>query len=320
MSRIVKVKNSLVTGLTIAGATIAAGTYYTLTGSDLINWPSNSDVFAKVGDGTLVVNKGADVTDDIIDPVAAWKWLIGDTLPLSALGNKLAVHSSTKPELSDIATYSVWTGAGDDDTLSESLSLGGGELLNFSMAFDAGGAHDVIKDVKFDPRHGRIWIHEAYVKFENGGIPDYMGAAIFAPATVVQTSTNLDLVIANNFISYAPGGAGTGTHGWGGNPILIPVSYKLNGEWDYDGVNLTPNASTTGAYRIADIEHEVHRYFNKIPLNGTSSTYFTMTSDETAELVASSGYFVRITVRNESNSAWSASVIMEIYRERTTAL
>jgi len=54
-------------------------------------------------------------------------------------------------------------------------------------------------------------------------------------------------------------------------------------------------------------------------MNGTSATYFTMTSDETAELLVANGYFIRITIRNESNSAWNASVLMEIYRERTTS-
>jgi len=232
MSRIVKIKNTLLTGLTVDGISIAAGTYYTLTGANVAGWVDDSAVFGYIGDGSLLVNKGADVTDDIIDPIEGWKWLIGDTLPISGLGKKLAVHASSAPLPSDGAeTFSVWTGAGDDmNAATPELSIGNGDLLNFAMAYDAGGAHNVIKDVYFDPQHGRVWIHEAYLKFENGGIPDYLSAAIMGEASPVQTSTSLDLVIsADNWITYAPGGAGTGTHGFGGNPILIPRPYSKDG-------------------------------------------------------------------------------------------
>jgi hypothetical protein len=247
-------------------------------------------------------------------------------LPLSKVidGKKLAVHSSSKPEPDGYTTYAVWTGAGDKwDSQTESFvedeseSIGNGELLNFNLNYEPEGAHEESKEIRFDPRHGKVWIHEAYVKFEGAGVADYLSASIMAPATKLQTVANLDLVIVDNCIKYSPSGPGTGTHGFAATPVLIPRSFSNDGDWDYDGTNLLPNMSGTGEYKISSQEVELHRYFNKLPLNGSSSTYFTMTSDETADLRAELGYYLKVTVNNQSNSNWNCSIFMEIFRERT---
>lgn len=239
-------------------------------------------------------------------------------LPFSRhLSGKLAVHSSAKPEPEDTSTYAVWAGSGDDPTLDVESSLGAGDLLAFNMTF--GNAVE-IKDIKFDARHGRVWIHEAYVKFENGGIEDYLTADIVAPPTPLQQAIDLNYYIEDGWLKYATGGAGsppTGTHGLAGSPVLVPRPFSKDGDWDYDGANLTPNLTQTGGYKITTIERPVHRYFNKIPLHGSSTTYFTMSSEETAELAVNLGYFIRVNVFNVSNSNWSISMIMELYRERT---
>jgi len=319
MSRIVKVGNKTLIGMTVAGNSIAAGTYYLLSAGDVAAWPGDSDVFALIGSGDLVVCSGTDITDDITDPVKGWNWLLGDTLPLSSsLGNKLSVHSSSKPEPDDVTTFAVWAGCGDDITQEIATnSIGAGDLLMFNMTYDAVGSHVDSKDIKFDPRHGRVWVHEAYLKFENGGIPDYLSADVMAPATTTQSVANLDCVLVDNWIKPAPGGVGTGTIGFAATPKLMPRPYSKDGDWDFDGTNLIPNLNATGSYRISDIDRPVHRYFNKIPLYGSSTTYFTLTSEETAELRVDLGYYIRINVYNNSNSAWNLSVIMEIYRERT---
>jgi hypothetical protein len=238
-------------------------------------------------------------------------------LPLSnTIDGKIAVHSSAKPEPVGSTTFVVWTGAGDNPELPENQSLGEGDLLTFNCSYENTGKHVVSKDVYFDPRHGRVWIHEAYLKFEDGGVPDYITATVMAPPTPLQTMANLDLIIENHMIKYSPGGPGTGTHGFAGTPFLIARDFAKDGDWDYDGTNLLPNMTGHGLYKMSDQEAIVHKYVNKIPCYGTSSSYFTMTSDETSEIPA--GYFLRISAHNESNSDWNASVFMEIYRERTT--
>lgn len=240
-------------------------------------------------------------------------------LPFSRhLDGKLAVHSSAKPEPDGHTTYAQWTGAGDDLNLSEEESIGAGELLSFNMAYDESGAHTTHKDIKFDPRHGRVWIHEAYLKFENGGVADYLDADVIAPATPLQQVQDLDYIVEDGWLKYAPPGSPSGgTHGLAGSPVLVPRSFAHDGDWDYDGTSLTPNFAGNGEYKITTIERPIHRYFGKIPLRGTSATYFTMSSEETAELPVDLGYFIRVCVRNESNSNWNLSIIMEIYRERT---
>lgn len=230
------------------------------------------------------------------------------TLPISDV-NKLAVHASPKP-LTDNVNYVVWTGAGDN---IGSGQVGDGDILVFEMT---PGVAEVIKDVRFDPIHGKVWIHEGFVMWANAGIGDNISSVIMGEASPLQTFANLDLVIdENHWVKPAPGGPGTGTHGFAGTPTLIPRTFSMDGDWDYDGVSLLPNTSGTGAYRISDIEQCIHKYINKIPLYGTATTYVPFTSDDTSYIPP--GFFVRIKCVNFSDSSWTANVFMEIYRERT---
>ena len=249
-------------------------------------------------------------------------------LPLSNLdGKKLAVHSSPKPLPEGVETYAVWAGAGDKLTggsppvaLPENETLGAGDLLQFNME---PGTASVVKNISFDPRHGRVWIHEAYLKYENAGLGDTITADVVAPATPVQTAANKDYNIVNDWLIYA--GPDAGTHGLAGNPVLVPRTFAKDGDWDFDGVSLTPNfgpggsptPGPNGEYKITTVERVVHRYINRLPLYGTTTNYFNLTSDESAELPINLGYQLRVTVVNTSDTSWKLSAIMEVYRERT---
>lgn len=231
-------------------------------------------------------------------------------LPMSPDTNKLAVQASAKPLINNKTTYVIWTGAGDNLTTHE---IGAGDLLNFDMV---PGQASTSKDIKFDSQHGRVWINEGYLRFENAGSGDCASLTIMAPATQLQQLANLDLIVEDNWVKYSSGGPGTGTHGFAATPVLVPRTYSHDGDWDYDGTNLLPNFAGTGGYKISDIERTVHKYINCIPCRGTCPVYVNMASDDTAELVYP--YFIRITFNNVSNSTWNAQVLMEIYRERTT--
>jgi len=230
-------------------------------------------------------------------------------LPISADTNKLAVQSSAKPMLDGKVTYAVWAGAGDDMVTGET---GDGELLDFTMTT---GVPMVTKDVRFHPDNGRVWINEAYIRYENAGQGDWTCGIIMAPATQLQQLANLDLIVEDNLVKFAPGGPGTGTHGFAATPALIPRTASRDGDWDYDGTDLTPNMTGTGAYRISDIEQPVHKFVTKIPCRGTTGTYFNLASDDTAELMYP--YFIRVAFTNASDTNWNAQVFLEIYREKT---
>jgi len=238
---------------------------------------------------------------------------ITQEFPLSDIdsGKKVAVHPTYKPRVDGNPTYAVWCGAGDNMANGD---IGGGDLLEFAMTT---GTATIAKEMKFHTDNGRIWIHEGYLKFEGGGPGDFLCADFVADATPLQTSVNLDLEITNNWVHLAAGGPGTGTHGFAdaAKLALIPRDFSDDGDWDFDGTNLTPNTGGTGAYKISDIERSVHKFINKVPCRGTSATYFSMSSDETAELVAN--YFIRITAHNVSDTNWHACAMVEIYRERT---
>ena len=312
MSRIVKVKNNTGADATWVGQTITAGQYHDIPLADIVGWTSNDSVFMSVGNGGLIVNKGADITDDIPNATDAWNWMLGDTMPMSDLGNKLAIHSSTKPAQANKEFYLVWTGAGDDLTTTPH-TIADGPLLQFDLT---NGTPNVSVDVYFSPDFGDVYIHEGYAKWENGGTGDHIDANIIASPSQFQTMANLDLEIVDNWVTYAAGGPGTGTHGFAATPILLKRTKSMDGDWNYDDINgLTPNMAGDGLYKISDTERAVHRYINKIPTRGSSFGYTTLTSDESAWLPP--GYFVRITAHNVSDTTWNADVFMEVFREQT---
>ncbi len=272
-------------------------------------------------DGTLItINWNIDLTvseesamDNIIDNyVYIENDIDANLLPFSDLGNKLAIHSSTKPAITDKDFYLVWTGAGDDVSGSP-VTIADGPMLQFSME---PGTATVSVEARFAPEFGDVYIHEGYAKWDNAGLGDYMNASVVTDATQLQTTINLDLEIVDNWVKFATGGAGTGTHGFAASPVLLKRTKSKDGDWNYDEINgLTPNILGTGLYKISDIEREVHKYINKIPTFGSSYGYTNLTSDETAYLPP--GYFLRITVHNISNTTWNACVFMEVFREQT---
>lgn len=336
MARIITLTNVSGAQRTYAGQTIADTATYTVQSNETDAFKLDTNLFSDVSTGAVLIGDG---TQNFSDPIQGWEWLQGAvnevtiTQANAALGGKVSVHSSAKPEFDDAETFVVWTGAGDDPNATEGCGLGEGELLNFQMT--VGGPSVVSKDVIWNQAEfGRVWIHEAYLKFTNGGNGDYITAYVMAkPSTILDAATvaflegdgqlppgavSLDLVLDQDEptrVKPAPDGAGTGTHGFGATPVLVPHTFSKDGDWDYDGVNLIPNVAGTGGFTIHTVEKVAHKYVNKIPCYGTCATYFIMSSDETAQI--RDGYFVRIECHNVSNQNWQASILMEIYREQT---
>lgn len=297
------------------GQSITDGDTLTIAPKDYDLFANDLALFDDIAASLVLIGNGV---ADFTNPIAGWEWLQGvDSLPFSDVDEgkqKLSVHPSYKPYIENGTTYAVWAGCGDNINADPNLSeLGGGDLLHFSLTDQTA---TLVKDVKFDhTAFGRVWIHEAYLKFSGGAADDYVSSDIVASGAALQQVANLDLELDGDFVKFVTGGVpGTGTHGFNATPTLIPRTFSMDGDWDYDGANLTPNFDGTGEYKISTVDTAVHRYVQKIPCEG-SSPYFSMSSDETAEILP--GYFIRINVHNPSLSTWNLSVIMEIYRERT---
>ncbi len=317
MSRITTVKNVSGVEKTYAGQTIGDTDTYELESNEHLLFRDDDALFTDVANGSAVIGDGS---IEFADPTKGWSWLVGDSIiaeisqTSDSLKGKIAVHSSTKPQGDGLNTYSVWTGAGDDvsDPDEANHVIGDGPLLHFQMTE---GTPVLAIEARFNHnRFGRTWIHEGYLKFTNGGVGDFVEALICVDGSPLQQSVDLDYVVSNDdWITYA--GPGAGTHGLAGTPSLVPRPYMKDGDWDYDGVSLTPNFTQTGGYKMTSIKRGVHRFINKIPCTGTCASYFSMTSDETAEIPT--GFYLEIVAHNVSNTNWDASVIMEMFRERT---
>lgn len=306
---IIKVKNNLTVDGTWVGQIISPNEYYEISNDEIDRWRADSEVFKSIANKELIVNDG---TKDFDDVVEAWKYFNGRDLPFSYLGNKLAIHSSAKPEISGKEFYLVWTGSGD--YLGSPPEIGGGELLQFQLD----NTNKIKKiEVHFHPMFGSVYIHEGYAKWEGGGIGDYITAYVCASATPLQTVANLNLKITpDNWVVPAFGSPSDATHGFAGQPILIPRTKSRDGEWDYSPeIGLVPNLNGTGLYKISSIPRDVHKYINRIPIEGSSYGYTRLTSNETAFLPP--GYHLRIEAYSNSGNTITVSMFMEVYREQT---
>jgi len=307
MSSIYKLKNISGTDGTWEGQFIANDITHVVDKSDLETFRSSEEIMKAVADGSLQVEGSDKVFTNVIE---GWDYFNGDVFTKSSIdGKSLLVHSSYKPSISDTSIYAAWVGSGDD---VDNDIIGAGELLEFDME---PGLSTVSKVIKFTPSAGRVWIHEGYLKFTNGGKGDNLTADVVAPATLLQQSVNLDLILDGDQVKLSPSGPGTGTHGFAATPVLIPRTFSKDGGWDYDGVNLTPNMSNTGMFMIRNVKIAIHRYINRIPCIGTASSYVSLSSNETTELILP--YYIEITCNNVSDTTWTTSVLLEIYREKT---
>jgi hypothetical protein len=256
--------------------------------------------------------------DNITHEIDPTKTVITDNItqdfPISEVGGKVWVHSSSKPVLQgNRILYVQWTGRGDD-VVNHVLGGAPDGLLHFECV---PGQTVSYKDVKFDQSFGDIYIHEGYVSWHGAGNGDCVSADILAEPSLLQPFVNKDLIVnENGYVLYSPEGPGTGTHGFAATPQLLSRSFSHDGEWNYTpSTGLTPNFSNTGEWRISIHESPVHTFMRDIPVYGTNPTLFRLVCDESFRLPG--GYFLRIRCHNNSDTSWHATVLITIYRERT---
>lgn len=311
MPQVIKLTNTTDEELSIGGIDFPSTETITLTGVEHVEFRADEDVMMAVSEGKLMVSNAS---QDFTSPIDGWTYFLGDTMPRSSIeGNKISVHTSYKPDISGSTVYAVWSGAGDDMT-DPINGNGTGPLLSLETVIDQPTA---TIDVEFNPIYGRVWLHEAYLKFTGAGNGDSISSTIVSYPVNLQQFVNKDLIVTDGWIAYSPQGPGTGTHGFAdANISLIDRSFSGDGDWNYDSESgLTPNFTKTGNYKMSTEEQVVHRYVNNVPCYGDCATYFSMSSDETTELLK--GYFVRVTLNNNSNTVWHTCILMELYREMT---
>ena len=313
MSKIIKIKNTTGSNKTYQSQLILPNEYYQIELFELTGYISDNIVFTAIANGDLVVNNG---TIDLINAIDGWNWLSGDDAMMakSEIGNKVWVHESAKPELPGKHFYTQWAGAGD---VPPTDTIGNGQSLDASTVI---GQPTTTVDVYFDYDFGDIWIHEAYAMWELASFGDEFNVDVMAGANIMQTSVNLDYIIESDLVKIAPGGAGTGTHGFSASPILSPACNKTtygvcDGFWNYDTTNgLTPSAGI-GKYNISTVDVTVNRFINRAPVMGNNYHPMRYVSSDTAQMIP--GYFLRLTLVNNSNTVWHLSTMMNVYRERT---
>ena len=308
--RIIKIKNDSGSAGTWVGQDIANGAYYQLQKHEVIQWATNATVFTDVASKDLVVNNGTDTTDDFNSAVKGWEWLSADELEQTDIETgKKTIHESSRPQIDGKTFHTYWTGAGDDISTP---TIGDGPILDVQTVLSVA---ETSVDVQFHKDYGDVYLHEGYIQWENAGWGDYIDVEILATATPLQQATNLDYTIdASIKIRAAAGGPGTGTDGLNGDPVWVPNAAGT-GWWDIVSGSAVFSSGQTGAYDWYTIEILANRFMNKVPVYGSSSNYVMLQSADTTLLPT--GYCIRITANNVSDTVWKAWMFMTLYREQT---
>lgn len=296
------------------GITVPAGGIYDLLSRRKEVIINSKDLLQNIATGNLVVQK-----DPLADPIEYYTTVDAihalydfyESMPKSQDEFKLAVHQSAKPSRKDSPHgYNThWAGAGDDPV---NHVLGGGPLAQLSMI--PGNATETL-DIEFDPLFGRIFILHGYVGYHGAGLGDSFSVTAVAKATPLQQFVDLDLELDGDKIRLAEGGPGTGTHGFGGIPTLVPNLISA-GWWNYSDIyGLTPSLDQTGTFDIYQVEVDVDRFMNRIPVYGDNHVTASLEAADYSELAP--GYLLRIKAYNNSNTNWVLWFFLECYRERS---
>lgn len=202
---------------------------------------------------------------------------------------KIIVHASPRP-LSP-KTYTHYMGRGDDLV----SSLHGESDVHFGLT--CSGSYKEA-DFKF-LSDGKVYVRGAAFGWENCSWGVEISCEMFSDPTplYIAASGNTYNVDAYHRIYYTA----NGNYSFAGNPIpVIALDANCNpvGYWDVsaDGLSMTPNTTQSGGYDLYDIEIQVARFVQKIPLYGTNYALKSLESDDVEYLPP--GYFLRMKIWN----------------------
>jgi hypothetical protein len=212
-----------------------------------------------------------------------------------AYDKKIIVHASPRPLTPK--TYTHYMGRGDD----LGSSLHGESDVQFGLT--CSGTYDEA-DFKF-LSDGKVYMRGAAFGWENCAWGTEVSAEMYADITPLYTAASGNLFEVDPYYRiYMPmdqNGPTGGTYSFAGNPVPVPAidaNGNPTGYWDIsaDGMSLEYNPTVSGAYDLYDIEVQVARFVQKVPLYGTNYTLKSLESDDVEYIPP--GYFMRMRVWN----------------------
>jgi hypothetical protein len=206
-----------------------------------------------------------------------------------AYDKKIIVHSSPRP-LSP-KTYTHYMGRGDD----LGSSLHGESEVQFAMTCT--GTY-VESDFKFIS-DGMVYMRGACFGWESCSWGTEISAEMYADSTPLYEASSNNLYAVDLYHRiYVPA---SGTYSFAGNPVpvqAIDANGLPCGYWNVssDGLSLEYSPTLSGSYDLYDIEVQVARFVQKVPLYGSNYTLKSLESDDVEYLPP--GYFMRMKIWN----------------------
>jgi hypothetical protein len=207
-----------------------------------------------------------------------------------AYDKKIIVHSSPRPLTPK--TYTHYMGRGDD--LASALH---GES-DVQFAITCSGAY-AEADFYFIT-DGQVYMRGAAFGWENCAWGVEVSAEMYSSPTLLYAAESGNFLKVNEYhrIYYD---VEDGEYSFADNPVPVPA-LDANGNpvgyWDLsaDGSSLVPNPTISGAYDLYDVEVQVARFVQKIPMYGTNYTLKSLESDDIEYMPP--GYFMRMCIWN----------------------
>jgi hypothetical protein len=207
----------------------------------------------------------------------------------TAYDGKVIVHASPRPLTPK--TYTHYMGRGDDLV----SSLHGESDEGFSLT--CSGAYTEA-DFKF-LSDGQVYLRGASFGWENAAWGTEVSAEMYADVTPLYTAPSGNLYGVDMYHRiYMPA---SGVYSFAGNPVPVPAldaNGLPSGYWNVsaDGLSLEYSSTCSGSYDLYDVEVQVARFVQRIPIYGNNYTLKSLESDDVE--YAPPGYFMRMRMWN----------------------
>ncbi len=306
----------------------------------------SDDLIAYVATEDISVNDGV---EDLL-PTIAIKKLLGDFGEVKIVGTaedvvlnselreeyrdrsgKLRVHQTSRK----LGTMIMWTGVGDDTTVS--TTVGGGE--SFSFGHFTGDDPELIKYVDFNMTENETWLHEGYITWCKAKL-DTLSLSVVPRVTETVTSSGTSYALYGGYLVvpiYTVGGVpGDGTidvtsdltlHTGGlvyipDNDLGEPPTAFWDAEWDTTTKrykNITPAPTGNGRYNLFAVEVTIAKFVRDMTF--LDSGFIALNSSDTDQL----GQGLRLKMHAKTNTTisgvgdhdWSLACTMCLHREKS---
>lgn len=198
----------------------------------------------------------------------------------------------------------TWTSKGDNISTNQ---IGQGQTMVITNEVDL---PEKQVDIEFLP--ASTYMHGGAVSWQDASVQDSISVEVIALATDIIAGGNLSVTIVDNKI--VPTERGAGTHEIAGMPTVVD-SKGNTGYWNFSNGSLLEAPNQDGNVDLYTVDMAVACLVNNLPTVPTTSYGQNIKSENAWKVLP--GYKFRFKTHNVSNTTWTATLSLAMFRKQT---